>query len=100
MEKPCYERMKGMRGFHKMHGMPHGHGMMRMKMIPGFPIIPFIFPIGVIVISTVMNLLMFARLVRAAETAAMVDALDEMEDRLSDVEQADLEGRIRENLFS
>lgn len=49
-------------------------------------------------VGTVLSLWWFFRLTRAVETLAMVQALDEM-DTLSDIERADLEGRVRERLF-
>ena len=50
-------------------------------------------------VGTIISLCMFKRLNRAMETLAMANALAKLEDRLSDVERADLEGRIRARLF-
>ncbi|MHB0937882.1 MAG: hypothetical protein ACYDCO_22245 [Armatimonadota bacterium] len=57
-----------------------------------------IFPITM-VLATVASLVIAKRMMVALETIALTNALDEMEDRLSDVERADIEGRVRERLF-
>lgn len=75
--------------------------MMKHKHHPGMHHLPgelLIFPIT-LALGTVVSVWLMGRLMRAVETIALTNALDEMEDRLSDVEKADIEGRIRERLF-
>ncbi|HEY3417310.1 MAG TPA: hypothetical protein VGM23_10550 [Armatimonadota bacterium] len=72
----------------------HGH----MK-IPGYPIIPFVFPMLTMMGYLCMALWLTKRITRALEVMALSKALHDMGDRLSSVETADLEGRIRQNLF-
>jgi len=57
-----------------------------------------IFPVT-IALGTVVSVWLTGRMLRALETIALTNALDEMEDRLSDAEKADIEGRIRERIF-
>lgn len=77
--------------------------MMKHKHHPGMhhhrpPAALLIFPVSMI-LASVASLVLLMRMTRALETLALTNALDEMEDRLSDVEKADIEGRIRERLF-
>ena len=58
------------------------------------------FTAALLVTSTVVCLWAMLRMTRALETLAMINALDELEDRFSDIERADLEGRVREHLFA
>jgi len=78
------------------------HMMMKHKHHPGMHTHPsaalLIFPISMVLVS-LASLMLMKRMARALETIALTDALDEMEDRLSDVEKADIEGRVRERLF-
>ncbi len=82
---------------HKALHLPHmGHKKMHLPKFPyGLLVFPFTIAIG-----TIVSLWMIAKLIRDVETMALVDALDEMDTRLSDAEKADLEGRIRERLFA
>jgi len=73
----------------------HGHHHPAMHRMP-YELL--IFPIT-IALGTVVSVWLTSRILRAVETIALTNALDEMEDRLSDVEKADIEGRIRERLF-
>lgn len=57
-----------------------------------------IFPITM-VMATVASVMIAKRMMFALETLALTNALDKMDERLSDVERADIEGRIRERLF-
>lgn len=50
-------------------------------------------------VGTIVSLAMMERLTRALEVMAAAKALHEMEGRLSDIERAELEGRIRAHLF-
>lgn len=75
--------------------------MLKYRHHPGvhrFPCELLIFP-ATLAIGTVVSVWLTGRIVRALETLALTNALDELEDRLSDVEKADIEGRIRERLF-
>ncbi|MHB9026655.1 MAG: hypothetical protein ACYC7E_21190 [Armatimonadota bacterium] len=71
-----------------------------IKGIPGYPIIPFVFPMFPMMVYLGTALWLTLRITRALETMALAKALDEMEDRLSSAEMADIEGRIRQNLFT
>jgi len=68
---------------HKHHPMPFG-----LLALP-----------ATLIFGTMVSVWITKRMLRALEVIALTNALDEMEDRLSDVEKADLEGRIRERLF-
>jgi hypothetical protein len=90
----------------QMMGHGHGHkpcctlGHGHMPMPAHMRFFPFILIIPItMAVSAVIGLLLTCRLVKAMETMAMTKALDDMEDHLSDGERADLELRIRENLF-
>ena len=84
--KRCKE-MKGM-GMH-----------MRMRHIPGYPIIPFVFPMAAALLSATCALWQMARMARALQVIAMANALNELKDRLTDDEKQELEERMRANLF-
>ncbi len=77
---------------HKGMGMHHRH-------FPIFPRILFATSIVTMAVGTVLSLWWVDCMTRAMETMAMTKALDEMGERLSDVERADLEGQIRSHLF-
>ncbi len=53
----------------------------------------------IMAIGTIISLWMVGRMTTALETLAAAEALDELDERLAEDERADLEGRIRENLF-
>jgi len=65
------------------------------------PMRPFIAltSLTIFAVSTIASLWMLERMTRALEMMAMTKAMDEMGDRMSDVERADLEGQIRSRLF-
>ncbi len=75
---------------------PCGDGKFR---IPGFPIIPFVFPMLTMMTYLGMALWLTVRIARALEVLSLASTMNTMGDRLSSVETADLEGRIRQNLF-
>lgn len=79
-------------GFGKCGRHGHLHGPMRL-----FPFI-LVVPLT-IAVASVVGIFLYKRVVVATETLAMTAALDKLEDQLSDGERADLEMRIRENLF-
>ena len=85
--------MKMMKCKHPMH-----HPGMHQGMHHPFPIGLVLVP-ATFILGTLASIWMMKRMLIAVETIALTSALDEMEDRLSDVERADIEGRIRERLF-
>jgi len=52
-----------------------------------------------IIAGTLLSIMLSKRMLMALETIALTNALDKMEGRLSDVEKADIESRIRTRLF-
>jgi hypothetical protein len=91
-----------------MHPHPHPHAFMHKFMhkkcckshAQGMRLFPFILLMPLtIAVASVVGLFLYKRMVVASETIAMTTALDELEAQLSDGERADLEMRIRENLF-
>lgn len=85
---------------------PHAHGLMQMhrhkqcKHGRAMRFFPFILLLPLtIAVTSVVGIVLYKRMVVATETLAMTKALDELEGQLSDGERADLEMRIRENLF-
>ncbi len=82
----------------KMHH-EHGCGHPPMPHPHHFPKGLLIFPLSM-VIGTYLSLCLMQRLTKALETMAMAKALRDMEGRLSEGERADLEARIRGNLFT
>ena len=69
-------------GRHRWHGMTGKH--MGLRHIPGYPIIPFVFPMAMALLSVTCTLWMMARMTRAKEVDAMTNALHKLGDRLSD----------------
>jgi len=63
-----------------------------------FPHGLLIFPVTMVA-SAVVGVLLTGKILCALETLVLTNVLDEMGDRLSEVEKADLEGRIRERIF-
>ncbi len=70
-------------------GMGHRHG----------PPVGALLMLGSMVVSSIASVCLGWRLVRALELLATIKALDTMDARLSDVEKAQLEGHIREELL-
>ncbi|HOF87818.1 MAG TPA: hypothetical protein PLZ36_06895 [Armatimonadota bacterium] len=84
------------------HWKGHAKRGCRANAQPPFPekLLPFILLIPLATLATgIIGVLLVARITRALETIALTGALDELDDRLSDGERADLELRIREKLF-
>ena len=73
-----------------MHMLHHGMHHAGPKII--------IFPMGII-FATVASFWLTWKIAKSLETMAMVNALDEMGDGLSEAEKAKLESRIKHNLF-
>lgn len=77
------------------HGMSwkyaHHHRMHCMPVLVGTSLL-------VMAVGTVISLWMLERMTRALESLAMVDALDELGEQLSEVERAQIASRIRVNL--
>lgn len=90
MKMGCHKGMKTKWG--AVCGHPHG-GHPPVRLIAN--LVVSVSVLGYIVVALILVL----RMVHALETIAMANSYDELEDRLSDVERADLEARIRENLF-
>ena len=84
-------------GMHGMHGMKpcgcgHGHGH------PFHPAMVF-FPIAM-VLRVVAGAFLLITLVKMMEVSTYTRTLRDFGDRLSESEKAELEGRIRQRLFS